>query len=144
MKTKLENLNNRLAALRVETNVIRSELFKLATEIVKSNQKVSVPVNPIYAKKESLSDEEKLYSSVLLDSFPAEYKNENGVVRDTYILSVSLNNEGELTVRGYAEGTGEKKGVYKYAEFPADELVNVEPLVSFLLAFATDANEPEK
>ena len=144
MKTKIQNLNMRLVSIRTETNMIRTELFELATKLVKASGAIVVPVNAVYEKKDGMSESEKQYNSVILDSFPVEFRNKDGVVRNAYMLSVQLDDEKQLVVRGYDGDFSGKKDERNVVQFPADELVSVEPLAEFLIQFARDPEEPEK
>ena len=144
MKSKIQNLNMRLVSIRTETNMIRTELFELATKLVKASGAIVVPVNAVYEKKDGMSESEKQYNSVILDSFPVEFRNKDGVVRNAYMLSVQLDDEKQLVVHGYDGDFSGKKDERNVVQFPADELVNVEPLAEFLIQFARDPEEPEK
>lgn len=134
----------RLVSIRTETNMIRTELFELATKLVKASGAIVVPVNAVYEKKDGMSESEKQYNSVILDSFPVEFRNKDGVVRNAYMLSVQLDDEKQLVVHGYDGDFSGKKDERNVVQFPADELVNVEPLAEFLIQFARDPEEPEK
>lgn len=144
MKSKIQNLNMRLVSIRTETNMIRTELFELATKLVKASGAIVVPVNAVYEKKDGMSESEKQYNSVILDSFPVEFRNKDGVVRNAYMLSVQLDDEKQLVVHGYDGDFSGKKDERNVVQFPADELVSVEPLAEFLIQFARDPEEPEK
>lgn len=144
MKSKIQNLNMRLVSIRTETNMIRTELFELATKLVKASGAIVVPVNAVYEKKDGMSESEKQYNSVILDSFPVEFRNKDGVVRNAYMLSVQLDDEKQLVVHGYDGDFSGKKDERNVVQFPADELVSVEPLAEFLIQFARDPEEPER
>lgn len=144
MKSKIQNLNMRLVSIRTETNMIRTELFELATKLVKASGAIVVPVNAVYEKKDGMSESEKQYNSVILDSFPVEFRNKDGAVRNAYMLSVQLDDEKQLVVHGYDGDFSGKKDERNVIQFPADELVNVEPLAEFMIQFARDPEEPEK
>lgn len=144
MKSKIQNLNMRLVSIRTETNMIRTELFELATKLVKASGAIVVPVNAVYEKKDGMSESEKQYNSVILDSFPVEFRNKDGIVRNAYMLSVQLDDEKQLVVHGYDGDFSGKKDERNVVQFPADELVSVEPLAEFLIQFARDPEEPER
>ena len=139
MKTKIENLSQRLKSLRLETNIIRSEIINLVEKHIAKHGEITVPVNPVYAKKEEMSEADKLYNSVILDSYPVSYETAQST-RDAYIAGVKLDADKVVVVKAYdREWTNDH-----LVEFRADEIVNMEPFVSFLMDFMKDPDEPEK
>lgn len=143
MKTQISNLITRGGVLENEVNLFRGDALALIEEAAKKGP-INVPVNAGFVKRSDLSDYDKQYNSVMMDSYPVRFLyQEDERIHYGYVMSLYYDTESRYVMARVYDGTLDEKKRSIELTTPVDAIQDVIPLLRYVQAFYKDPDEPE-